>query len=157
MQLQYIATMPIRAVHRTWMIVALAALAACGGADSPEQQVRAVIDQMEVAAEKRDVGDVTEHLSEDFHGSSGMRPEEVARYLRGYFIANQSIHLLTRVEHLEFPTDGEARAQVVVGMLGREAAAADQWDLAADLHTFKIALRREADDWKVTFVEVIPK
>lgn len=143
---------------RTFLtLAALAALAGCGDADSPEQQVRAVIDQMELAAENRDVSELTEHLSEDYRDSNGRAAEEAGRYLRGYFIANQSIHLLTRIEQLEFPTDGEARAQVLVGMVGREAAATNQWDLAADLHTFKIALRREGDDWKVSFAEVIPK
>jgi hypothetical protein len=155
MQLRYSAAMIIRTAGKIGTIFALAALSACGGADSPEQQVRAVIDQMESAAESRDVGDLTQHLSEDYRDSNGMGPEEMARYLRGYFIANQSVHLLTRIEQLEFPTEGEARVRVVVGMLGREAA--DQWDLAADLRAFKIALRREQDDWKVTFVEVIPK
>lgn len=149
--------MLIRAVPRLWMIFALGVLAACGGGESPEQEVRAVIDRIEAAAEQRDVSELTEHLSDDYRDSNGMGPEEVARYLRGYFIANQSIHLLTRIEHLEFPTDGEARAQVLVGMLGREAAETDQWDLAAELRAFKIALRREGDDWKVSFVEVIPK
>jgi hypothetical protein len=138
-------------------LMALATLAACGDADSPEQQVRAVIEQMELAAENRDVGELGEHLSADFRDTNGRSAEEVARYLRGYFIANQSVHLLTRIEQLEFPTDGEARAQVLVGMVGREADAATQWDLAADLHTFKIALRREDDEWKVTFAEVMRK
>ena len=82
---------------------------------------------------------------------------EVARYLRGYFIANQSIHLLTRIEHLEFPTDGEARAQVLVGMVGRDAAGTNDWDLAGELRTFKVALRREDGEWKVTFLEVMRK
>lgn len=139
------------------LIMSLGLLAACSDADSPEQQVRSVIERMELAAENRDVGDLMEHVSEDYRGAGGMGPEEVARYLRGYFIANQSIHLLTRIEDLTFPTDGEARAQVLVGMVGRDAAATKQWDLAADLHTFKIALRREADDWKVSFVEVMRK
>ncbi|MBM0104378.1 hypothetical protein JM946_06455 [Steroidobacter sp. S1-65] len=139
------------------LFMSLGLLAACGDADSPEQQVRAVIEQMELAAENRDVGDVMEHVSEDYRGADGMGPEEVARYLRGYFIANQSIHLLTRIEDLTFPSEGEARAQVLVGMVGRDAAATRQWDLAADLHTFRIALRREAGDWKVTFVQVMRK
>lgn len=157
MQLQYTAAMPIRALHRPWMILVLATLAACGGADSPEQQVRAVIDQMELAAENRDVGELTDHLSENFSDSSGMGPEEAARYLRGYFIANQSIHLLTRIEQLEFPADDEARARVVVGMVGRDAAAANQWDLAADLHTFEIGLRHEDGAWKVIFTNLVQK
>lgn len=146
-----------RVVHRSLVFLALAALAACGDRDSPDQQVRAVIEQIEQAAENRDVGDLKAHLSEDYRDANGMGAEEAARYARGYFIANQAIHLLTRVEELTFPTDGEARAQVVVGMLGRDAAAANQWDLAAELHTFKIALRREDEEWKVTFLEVMRK
>lgn len=135
----------------------LAALVACGDKNSPEQQVRAVIEQMEQAAENRDVGDLKAHLSEEYRDTHGMGAEAAMRYVRGYFIANQSIHLLTRIEDLTFPTDGEARAQVLVGMLGRDAAASDEWDLAAEVHTFKIALRREDDEWKVTFLEVMRK
>jgi hypothetical protein len=133
----------------------LAVLAACGDKDSPEQRVRSVIEQMEQAAESRSVGDLKAHLSEDYRDANGMGAEEAARYARGYFIANQSIHLLTRIEQLTFPTEGEARAQVLVGMLGRDTA--DSWDLAAELHTFKIALRRERGEWKVTFVELMRK
>jgi len=135
----------------------LAALAACADRDSPEQQVRAVIEQMELAAENRDVGDLKAHLSEDYRDPNGMGPDEAVRYARGYFIANQSIHLLTRIEELTFPTEDEARAQVVVGMLGRDAGASAQWDLAAEVQTLKIALRREDDEWKVTFLEVMRK
>jgi predicted small lipoprotein YifL len=150
--------MPLhRIVHRSLVFLALASVAACGDKASPEQQVRAVIEQMEQAAEDRDIGDLKAHLSADYQDANGMGADEAARYARGYFIANQSIHLLTRIEELTFPTDGEARAQVLVGMLGRDAAATDRWDLAGELRTFKIALRREQDEWKVTFLEVMRK
>lgn len=148
--------MPIhRPALRSLVFVTLAALAACAGKDSPEQQVRAVIEQIEQAAESRSVGDLKAHLSEDYRDANGMGAEDAVRYARGYFLANQSIHLLTRIEELTFPTAGEARAQVLVGMLGRDVA--DQWDLAAELHTFKVALRREDDEWKVTFLQVMRK
>ncbi|WP_129776202.1 nuclear transport factor 2 family protein [Peristeroidobacter soli] len=138
-------------------LIPLVLLAACSDGGSPEQQVRAVIEQMEQAAENRNVRELAGHLSADYRDANGMGAEEATRYARGYFIANQSIHLLTRIEELTFPTEGEARAQVLVGMLGRDAAAADQWDLAAEVRTFKVALRREDDEWKVSFLEVMPK
>lgn len=144
-------------IQRALLFISIALLAACSDRDSPEQQVRAVIEQMEQAAENRDVGELASHLSEGYRDANGLGAEEAARYARGYFIANQSIHLLTRIDELSFPTEGEARAQVLVGMLGRDAAASNQWDLAAEVHTFKIALRREDDEWKVSFLEVMPK
>jgi len=148
--------MPLhRTIHRSLLLLVLATLAACSDRGSPEQQVRSVIEQMEQAVESRDVGDLKAHLSADYRDANGMGAEEAARYARGYFLANQSIHLLTRIEELTFPTEGEARAQVLVGMLGRDSA--DRWDLAAELHTFKVALRREEEEWKVTFLQVMRK
>ncbi|SRR5512138_1940541 len=139
-------------IHLLLCLVALAAIVAgCGEQDSPEAQVRAVIDRMELGAENRDVGDVLDHVSATYRDDHGNGREEVGRLLRGYFIANQSIHLLTRIESLSFPAEDEARATVVVAMVGRDAAASNAWDLAADLQTFDIVLIREGGDWKVTW------
>ena len=63
--------------------VAFALLTACSDSGSPEQQVRSVIDAMEVAAEARDVGDLTEHLSENYRDAQGQDREQAARYARG--------------------------------------------------------------------------
>lgn len=140
-------------VHRVLLLVAFAALTGCGDADSPEQEVRQVIDEMETAAEARDVSDFAQHLSDEYRDANGMSPDEAARYARGYFVANQSIHLLTRIEQIEFPLPDEARARVLVGMVGRDADAAGNWDLVADLYEFKLALRQEDGEWKVSFAQ----
>ncbi|GFE78654.1 hypothetical protein GCM10011487_06540 [Steroidobacter agaridevorans] len=150
--------MPLhRIVHRSLVFLTFATLGACGDKGSPEQQVRTVIEQMEQAAEDRDAGGLKAYLSDDYRDANGRGAEEAARYARGYFIANQSIHLLTRIEELTFPTEDEARAQVLVGMMGRDAAATNDWELAGELRAFKIALRREDGEWKVTFLEVMRK
>ena len=86
---------------------------------SPEQQVRSVIDSMELAAEARDVGDLMEHVSAAYRSADGQDRGGTSRYVRGYFVANQSIHLLTRIESLEFPAPDEARVKLQVGMAGR--------------------------------------
>jgi hypothetical protein len=129
---------------------ALVSLAGCSDDASPEQKVRAVIEQMEVAAEQRDVGAFMEHISENYRDREGQGRSEAARYARGYFIANQSIHLLTRIETLEFPSADEARLKVKVGMAGREAQAGAA-SLSADLHDFDVGLVREAGEWKVSY------
>ena len=134
---------------------ALTAGAACSQPDSPEQQVQTTIEQMELAAEQRNIGDLMEYVSNEYRDADGHGPKEISQYVRGYMVANQSIQLLTRIDEIEFPGDDEARAKVLVGMVGREADAAGAWDLAADLYEFDIALIREDGDWKVTYAKWI--
>jgi len=135
-------------------LAALLALSACSDPESPDTQVRRVIDALEQAAEARDVGGLMQHVSESYRDADGRDAKELSRYVRGYFIANQSIHLLTRVNRLEFPTDDEARAHVTVAMVGREAAEANAWNLAFETRDFDVTFRREGDDWKVTYARV---
>ena len=107
---------------------------------------------MEVAAEARDVGDLMEHISASYRDAQGQDRTEASRYARGYFIANQSVHLLTRVESLEFPAPDEARVKLQVGMAGR-AGAPGQAGLSADLYDFDLALVREDGEWKVSYAD----
>jgi hypothetical protein len=133
------------------LLALLFLLAGCGSADDPETQVRKTIDAIETAAEARDVGDVMEHVSDQFRDDYGRDAEALSRYIRGYFIANQSIHLLTRIRKIEFPTAEEARVRVTVGMLGRHDEE-DSWDLAAEIRDFEVTLMHQDGAWKVTHV-----
>ena len=142
----------LRLPRSPFLWVALAALTACSDAASPEQQVRAVIDSMEVAAEARDVGDLMQHLSDNYRDAQGQDRQQAALYARGYFISNQSVHLLTRVESLEFPAPDEARVKLQVGMAGR-GGETGQGGLSADLHDFDLVLVREGDEWKVSYAD----
>ncbi|HKQ16215.1 MAG TPA: hypothetical protein VJT80_22540 [Steroidobacteraceae bacterium] len=128
--------------------VAFGLLTACSDPGSPEQQVRAVLESMETAAEARDVGDLMEHISADYRDARGQDRTEASRYARGYFVANQSVHLLTRIESLEFPSPDEARVKLQVGMAGRDGSG-----VSTDLYHFKLALIREGDEWKVSYAD----
>jgi hypothetical protein len=131
-------------------LVLIVGFAGCSDSDSPEAQVRSVIDAMEQAAEERDVSGVTEHISAQFRDGYGRDGKELSQYVRGYFVVNQSIHLLTRISSIEFPTRDEARAKVTVAMVGREAAESNAWNLAGEIYDFDVTFMREGDDWKVT-------
>jgi hypothetical protein len=133
--------------------IACVSLTACGDGDAPEAQVRATIEAIEHAAEDRDVGGVTEHVSAQFKDGNGQDGKQLSQYVRGYFIANQSIHLLTRIGDIEFPTQDEARAKVTVAMVGRETDEANAWNLAAEIYEFDVVLMREDGDWKVTYAK----
>nr|MBO2487910.1 hypothetical protein [Gammaproteobacteria bacterium] len=138
---------PMRATAALLLLL----LAACSDRASPDAQVRAVIERIERAVEERDVGDVLAHIAAQYRDEYGNDRETVGRALRGYFIAHQSIHLLTRIEALYFLSDDEARVAVLVAMVGRDAAATNAWDLAADLYSFDLVLVRDGAEWKVTW------
>jgi hypothetical protein len=135
----------------THVLMMLALLPGCGDDSSPEQQVRAVIDSMELAAEARDVGDLMEHISDNYRDARGQDRQEAALYARGYFVANQSVHLLTRIESLEFPAPDEARVKLQVGMAGSGETGSS--GLSADLQTFDLVLVREGGEWKVNYAD----
>ena len=143
----------LKPIVRLMMAVLLASVAACGGDDTPEAQVRRTVEVMEVAAEERDVGDLTQHISPQFRDAYGRDAKELSQYVRGYFIANQSIHLLTRISDLEFPTKDEATAKVTVAMVSREADESNAWNLGGDVYDFDVTFMREGDEWKVTYAK----
>jgi hypothetical protein len=147
-----VRTTAMHARSTVW-IGALLALSGCGAPDSPEAQVRKIVDRMEAAAEHRSTSDMLELVSDHYQDEYGGSKQEASQYLRGYFITNQSIHLLTRVNSIEFPIPEEARVKVSVGMLGREAEAAGNWNLAADLYDFDVTLKLEDGDWKVAYAK----
>src|SRR5262245_42466140 len=96
------------------IFVAAMLLVACGTKSSDEEQVRALIDAVETAAEARDASDVLEHVSDDYRDGSGYDKTELRRFLMGYFLAHPKLELLVNIESLEFPVDGLAQAVVSV-------------------------------------------
>jgi len=129
------------------------AAAGCGAPVTPESRVRAVVAEGELAAEARDLGGLMALVSPDFQDARGGDREELRRFLRGYFVMHQSVHLLTRIESVEFPYEDYARVRLTVGALGRESEAETTFDVAADVHEVALELRLEGDDWRVVRAE----
>ena len=113
--------------------------------------MRTAIAEIELAAEARDTSDVIEWLDPAYRDAHGNGIQEVQRLLRGYFLTNQSIHLLTRIQELSFPHPDEARVVLQVAMVGREADAANAWNLAGDLHRFELAMISQDGEWRVNW------
>ena len=125
-------------------------LGGCGPEETPEARVRAVIAAGEAAAEERDLAGLMDLVSDGFRDDRGGGREELKQYLRGYLVMHQSVHLLTRIDGIEFPYRDYARVRLTVGTLGREAAGAAAFDVAGDVYEVALELRLEGDEWKVT-------
>jgi hypothetical protein len=135
------------------MMLAAASLAACAAEpDSPEAQVRALLERAEEAAEEKRVGALKQLISEIYSDDHGQDRQAVAGLLTYYFLRNQSVHLLTRVRSIEFPEPARARATVFVAMAGMPIPGIDELArIRADLYRFDFSLADEASgDWRVT-------
>ncbi|MDH4261202.1 MAG: hypothetical protein OEW16_12995, partial [Gammaproteobacteria bacterium] len=133
---------------RNWLVATAWILAACGSGASPEDEIRALVGAAETAAEARDASSLRELIADDYRDGDGRSADELRRYLHGYLIAHQSIRLITRIDAIELQGAEVARAQVTVGMLGRESEST--WDFAADIYHFDLRLAQEGGEWRVT-------
>jgi hypothetical protein len=120
----------------------LALATACRSApSSPEAQVRAVVATAERSAEKKDIQTLKRLIADGYRDDEGNRKADLIRLLAYHLLRNESIHLLTRVRTVEFPTAGNAVVSVFVAMAGREIPAADLLaQLHADLYRFDLDL-----------------
>jgi hypothetical protein len=125
----------------------------CHKASTPEAEVRALVEKAQHAAEARKVGDLKELLSADFRDAQGDTPAEVAQYLRGYFVVNQSVRLITRIDSLEFPAPDTANLKVGVASATQGTGESRVGGLGADFRTFELTLAKEDGDWKVRYAK----
>lgn len=129
--------------------VLAAGLAACGKGPSPEDEVRAVVVAAEQAAEARDAFALRALVADDYRDGRGNGAEDIRRYVHGYLLAHQSVHLLVKIEEIELPATDLARLRATVAMVGKDAEGASAWDLAADVYEFDVSLARDGGDWRV--------
>ena len=122
------------------ILLATILLAACGAKTSDEQQVRALIDEVETAAEARDASDVLEHVADDYADSRGLDKTQLQDFLRGYFLAHPKLELAVNIESLEFPVDGLAQAVISVTTVELTDP---------DLQRLKVEFRRSGSAWQV--------
>ena len=125
-------------------------VSACGPDDAPEARVRAVVMRGEAAAEARDFSGLMDLVSPAYQDEQGTSREALARYLRGYLVTHQSIHLLTRVDSVEFPYEDMARVGLTIGTLGRASDGPSSFDLAADVYDVDLELLLDDGEWRVT-------
>ena len=122
------------------ILLATIFLAACGAKTSDEQQVRALIDEVETAAEARDTTDVLEHVADTYADSSGLDKMQLRDFLRGYFLTHPKLELVVNIESLEFPVDG--LAQAVISVTTVELTDPNRQRL-------KVEFRRSGSAWQV--------
>jgi hypothetical protein len=131
------------------LLVAMLGVAACGSRGTPEDEIRALVDEAEAAAEARDASELRGFVADDYQDSSGRDASAVRNLLHAWLVAHPSVNLVTRIDSIELEGTELARVKVTVGMIGREADESSAWDLAADMERLDVRLARAGGDWHV--------
>jgi len=122
-------------------LIAICVLAACGARTSDEDQVRALVDAAELAAEDRDASDVLEFVADDYEDSNGFDKAQLQSFLRAWFLAHPKVELLVSIDDLQIPVDGLAQAEITVTNV----------DLAnPERQRLKVEFRRRDGEWRVS-------
>ncbi len=97
-------------------------LAACGKTPEPaESRLRAVIDQMQQAAESRQVGRLMAHVSEQYRDESGRDKKALGQLARFYFMRHRQPHILVRIKGIQWlkPDRSQARVHLLAATAGQ--------------------------------------
>jgi hypothetical protein len=133
-------------------VLAATLVAGCAASD-PEAEIRAVLAAAEQAAEARDTGFFSDLLGAGYRDSRGNGREEAVRMIRGYFIANQRIEIVSRVDEVVLEGGDAARAVVHAGMVGQLAGEGLVGGARADLYRFELELVNDGGDWQIIGAE----
>jgi hypothetical protein len=133
---------------RTVSILGALSVAGCTASD-PEGEIRALLAAAEEAAEARDVGFFGDLLGTSYRDARGQARDEALRAIRGYFIANQRVEILSRVEEVRLEGADAARAIVHAGMAGQRAGGGLVPNVDADLYRFELELVNDDGDWRI--------
>ncbi len=127
-------------------------LAACGEPDdTPEEQVRQLIDAMEQAVEAGSVKEAAGLLHSDYSDRWHPDRRAAARSLFGYLRRHDNIHLFTLIRSITVtPSQDAADAVVYVAMSGMPVESVETLlSVKADLYRFDVSLAKLDRDWRV--------
>lgn len=142
---------------RTLVALAVFSIAACSPKETPEQEIRKVLDEGAAALEARDSDRAAKTLSETYKDSSGRDKQK----LKGLaFFALQQGPVLVSMQAVDTQLDGKDKANVSMKVLAIQGSATlksakDLLPTNARSFDLKIAMVREDGDWKVASIEGI--
>ena len=119
----------------------------CSDPEDPAARVRAFVSDVADSAQRRRWRDFREYVADDYRDGRGLDKDAALAVVTRYILANQRIHVLTRVAEIRVDgANGGASAIVYAAMAGQPmATAGDLARVTADVYRFEIRLDEGAD------------
>jgi hypothetical protein len=122
-----------------------ALIGACGGSpDAPEEALRRWVADAQAAAENEDRDALMSMLSENYADARGNDYEGVEKMLGFYFLRQDSVVLISKIDEIAVSGRTAALVKLSVGMAGANDAALG---FSADAYRFELELEQEDDEW----------
>ncbi len=133
-------------------------LTACGGeAVTPEERVRAWLQAAEAAAEKAQVTVLRDMISARYKDGKERNRRAMVKLLALYFRRHHSIHVLTRIDSIDFRKQDLAKVVLYAAMAASPIEGAQSLtNIKADLHRFELYLTEEDGEWKLLSAAWVP-
>lgn len=153
LSIPHVLVIPMRAL----LTLAALSLLACSSQETPEQQIRKVLDEGAAALEARDADRVAATLSDNYKDGNGRDKQR----LKGLaFFALQQGPVLVSMQTVTIALDGKDKANVSMKALALQGS--DTLKTAKDLlptnarsFDLKLAMAKESGDWRVAAIEGI--
>jgi hypothetical protein len=129
----------------------VALLTACSqGTD--REQIAALIEATEQAAESRDTSEVMKVIADDYRDAQGMDKSQLQNFLRGYFLTHPKIELIVRIGDIKVETAARARAQIELVMVGTVGIPGDS-ALTGNSESLEVDFRKIDGEWRAVRME----
>ena len=108
--------------------------------------MRAWVAQGVELAEQKDRRGLVDLISPAYTDARGNGRGDIENMLRVYFLRQQSVALLTRMDDLRIVGDTAAELELTVGMAGTNDGVLG---FSADAYRFEMELERDGEDWRL--------
>ena len=125
----------------------LMTLAACGEPPTePEAELRAWVAAGVKAAENKERRNLVGMISESYADGRGNERSDIENLLSLYFLRQNNIRLLPKIEEIMVYGDSAAKIVTTVGMAGTNDGVLG---FSADAYRFELELEKDGDDWQL--------
>ncbi|MCF6301436.1 MAG: hypothetical protein L3J52_10030 [Proteobacteria bacterium] len=116
-----------------------------------QQQLLSTIENMELAAENRNLSDFMEFFSEDFSNVNGRKIADVRRLVMLQFMRHQKLFIITNIKNIQWHDDLHATVDISAALAGRPMNESSLLaSIRADMITLKVSFSKQGEDFMVT-------
>ncbi len=132
---------------RLVLLTSLFVATGCGGPDEgPEAELRAWVDAMHAAAEAKDRRAMMRGVSQAYSDSRGNGRDDVENLLRLYFLRQNRVEFIPRVDSIRVIDGTAAEVALTVAMAGTDSSA---FGISADAYRFELELEADDESWQL--------